>query len=481
MAMMRHFWDAATEPRPGRRRPGRGPPLLHLLHRRAQRPVVRRRACPASRPARSTRPPSSPTSTTTGRRSSAAPARHRATSRRCPTSTATRCATCSASACHGPRTARSRSSPGPWRSAERPPEPDGDLGAVPSCCAQHACASATQCAGPPVRGCFSDSVLGASALVPFGEDAGLLLGGQPFRWRRERVAQRALVRLPHRLPQRPRGQPRRERRRRVGRVQVPFRVERRPQRQRLRGQSPLAQEVRVDPGQRRARAARPRRPSPRAARANENGGAGLTAWNTPPPGRPRSRIVQSAMSRASMTWIAASRGPGARISPPRATRSTQNVNRDRWSCGPTTYVGRTISFDVPNRSVGHPLTGRLQRPVGLVGDLLDRWVVEPGSGESSAKPGPAGTSYTERWRCTRSARPARRARRRAIVHLPRDVPADVDGRVPPLAPSSEPVEEPLRQRVAVGVQVRRGSGTGRRPSARGDNSVTSCPRRAPPR
>ena len=69
--------------------------------------------------------------------------------------------------------------------------------------------------------------------------------------------------------------------------------------------------------------------SSRSARKSpkENGGAGHQAWKLPPVPRWLNSTTNLARSRASMTCNGLRAGPGARIRPPRATRSTHHVNR----------------------------------------------------------------------------------------------------------------------------------------------------------
>ena len=60
---------------------------------------------------------------------------------------------------------------------------------------------------------------------------------------------------------------------------------------------------------------------------NPKGGAGEALVNGPATARSQSPIVKSPWSRASMTCIGASYGPGASTSPPAAIRRTHQVKR----------------------------------------------------------------------------------------------------------------------------------------------------------
>ena len=66
-----------------------------------------------------------------------------------------------------------------------------------------------------------------------------------------------------------------------------------------------------------------------------NGGGGEAVLNGPACAS-REPDANSPWSRASITCIGASYGPGASTSPPAAIRRTHQVKRPVWSCGPTT-------------------------------------------------------------------------------------------------------------------------------------------------
>jgi len=64
-----------------------------------------------------------------------------------------------------------------------------------------------------------------------------------------------------------------------------------------------------------------------SSRPNPNGGGGLTAWNVSAVRSSGRLTVQVPRSRPSMTWIGSAGSPGASTCPPRAMRSTHQVNR----------------------------------------------------------------------------------------------------------------------------------------------------------
>ena len=62
---------------------------------------------------------------------------------------------------------------------------------------------------------------------------------------------------------------------------------------------------------------------------------GVTALKSPATRRSTSPIMNAARSRTSTTWIGSAAVPGTAISPPRAKRTGQYVNRSVGSSGPT--------------------------------------------------------------------------------------------------------------------------------------------------
>jgi hypothetical protein len=80
-----------------------------------------------------------------------------------------------------------------------------------------------------------------------------------------------------------------------------------------------------------------------------NGTTGPTASYAPVVRASAASSSQPARSRASMTWLGASSGPGTSIGPSgsRAARATQYPDRPLWSPGPPIRPARAISSRSP--------------------------------------------------------------------------------------------------------------------------------------
>ena len=120
--------------------------------------------------------------------------------------------------------------------------------------------------------------------------------------------------------------------------------------------------------------------------------------------------IHAARSRASISWIGASGGPGASVSPPSASRRSHHGRRPMFSCGPTITPGAGDQHAAGHRRLGGALARRLHRPVLALGGVEHRRRPRRPARRAS----PRRPSTRRRSRSGRRGRPARpRSARRA--------------------------------------------------------------------